>query len=59
MAGKYGYLKEFLLDEDSIEPIWNVRLLNALLQARTKWSWSTKCKKAFQVARKQIASAKV
>ena len=30
-----------------------------MLQAGTKWSWSTKCKKAFQEAKKQIVSAKV
>ena len=33
--------------------------LNALLQAETKWSWSTTCEKAFRKAKKQIASAKV
>ena len=30
-----------------------------MLQAGTKWSWSTKCEEAFQEAKKQIASAKV
>ena len=33
--------------------------INALLQAGTKWSWSTKCEKAFQEAKKQIASSNV
>ena len=33
--------------------------LNALLQARTEWTWSTKQKKPFQEAKKQIASVKV
>ena len=33
--------------------------LNSLLQDGMKWSWSTKCEKAFQEANIQIASAKV
>ena len=30
-----------------------------MLEAEIKWSWSTKCGKAFREAKKQIASAKV
>ena len=33
--------------------------VNALLQAGNKWSWSAKCEKAIQEAKKQIASAQV
>ena len=33
--------------------------LNALLQAGTKWSWSTKCEEAFRQPKEQIASANV
>ena len=33
--------------------------LNAFLHAGTKWSWSTKCQKALQEAKKEIASANV
>ena len=33
--------------------------LNALLQAGTKWSWSTKCEEVFHEPYEQIASAEV
>ena len=36
-----------------------LQLLNMLLQAGTKWSWSSNCANAFQEAKKQLASARV
>ena len=52
--GLINYHGKFILNLSTL-----LQPLNALLQAGTKWSWSTKCEKAFQEAKKQIASAKV
>ena len=52
--GLANYYRKFIPNLSTI-----LQPLNALLQAKKKWDWSTDCDKAFRETKQQIISAKV